>query len=110
MTAKHEGFRRLVDEALASLPSEFQPYLDNVVIQIDEAEGDLYGLYLGIPLPERGHDPTALPDRIFLFRRTLMEDFPNPEELRREVAITVLHEVAHHFGIDEARLEDLGLG
>ncbi len=108
--ARHDGFRKLVDEALALLPPEFQPYLDNVVIQIDEADGDLYGLYLGTPLPERGHDPSPLPDRILLFRRTLMEDFPEPEELRREVAITVLHEIAHHFGIDEDRLEELGWG
>lgn len=110
MTAKREAFRKLVDEALESLPAEFRPYLDNVVIQIEEGEDDLYGLYLGTPLPERGHDPSALPDRILLYRRTLEQDFPDPEELRREVIITVLHELAHHFGIGEDRLEDLGWG
>lgn len=108
MTAKREAFQKLVDEALESLPAEFRPYLENVVIQIEEGEDDLYGLYLGTPLPERGHDPGPLPDRILLFRRALMEDFPDPEELRREVAITVLHEIAHHFGIGEDRLEELG--
>jgi predicted Zn-dependent protease with MMP-like domain len=108
MNARHETFRQLVQEALAELPAEFRPYLDNVVIQIEEAEGDLYGLYLGTPLPERGHDPAPLPDRILLFRRTLMEDFPDPGDLRREVKVTVLHELAHHFGLDEARLEELG--
>ncbi len=110
MTASREAFRRLVDEALATLPTEFQPYLDNVVIQIEEGEADLYGLYLGTPLPERGHDPSPLPDRILLYRRVLEADFPDPEELRREVVITVLHELAHHFGLGEARLEELGWG
>ncbi len=108
--ASPASFPRLVDEALALLPEEFRPFLDNVVIQIEEAEGDLYGLYLGTPLTERGHDPAPLPDRILLFRRTLLEDFPEPWALRRQVAITVLHEIAHHFGLDEERLEELGWG
>ncbi|MBI3132171.1 MAG: metallopeptidase family protein [Acidobacteria bacterium] len=110
MAAKRQAFRKLVDEALESLPTEFRPYLDNVVIQIEEGEGDLYGLYLGTPLPERGHDPSPYPDRILLYRRALEQDFPDPEELRREVITTVLHELAHHFGLGEDRLEDLGWG
>jgi predicted Zn-dependent protease with MMP-like domain len=110
-----------VAEALEQLPEEFRPYLDNVEILIEEDpeaalldrlgvpdDETLYGLYVGTPLTERGHDPAPLPDRILLFRGPLMDDFEEPEELRREVAITVLHEIAHHFGIDEERLRELG--
>jgi len=70
---------------------------------------DLYGLYLGTPLTEAGRIQ-GLPDRILIFRGPLEEDFPDPETLKREVAITVLHEIAHHFGLDEDRLETLGWG
>jgi len=116
------AFRRLVSEALELIPAEFRPYLENVEIVVEdwpsenllaalgvpEDEG-LYGLYTGTPLTERHFDHADLPDRIILYRGALSEDFPDPDELRREVALTVLHEIAHHFGIDEERLEELGL-
>jgi len=115
------AFRRLVDEALALLPEGFRPWLDNVVIQIEdwpsqdlmEEEGlepgeEPYGLYLGTPLLEHHPDDLALPERILIFRGPLEADFPDPEELRDEVAVTVLHEIAHHFGLDEDRLRELG--
>lgn len=104
------------------IPAEFQPYLENVVVQVEpwatpevlrEAglaeDEDLYGLYLGTPLTETGRIQ-GLPDRILIFRGPLEEDFPDPETLKREVAVTVLHEIAHHFGLDEDRLETLGWG
>lgn len=117
------SFQQLVREALAQVPSDFQPYLENVEVVVegwaplellDEMEvpedEDLYGVYLGTPLTERPHDYTGLPDRIVLYQGPLEEDFLDPEELRREITVTVLHELAHHFGIDEERLEELGWG
>ena len=123
MAASRASFEAMVREALAQVPAEFQPYLENVPVLIEdepdpallrsldvpEDEG-LYGLYTGIPLPGRPYDPTGLPDRIILYRACLEEDFPDPADLRREILITVVHEIAHHFGIGEERLEELGLG
>jgi len=122
MGVAEQAFKKLVAEALELIPAEFRPYLENVEIVVEdwpsedllesmdipEDEG-LYGLYSGTPLTERHFDHLGLPDRITLFRGELMEDFPDRDELRREVAMTVLHEIAHHFGIDEERLEELGL-
>lgn len=121
MTQAKQTFRFLVAEALEQLPEEFRPYLDDVEILIEDEPDNglldrlgipddetLYGLYVGTPLTERGHDPTQFPDRILLFRGPLMDDFDDPDELRREVATTVLHEIAHHFGIGEERLRELG--
>ncbi len=115
-------FRQQVTETLAALPEEFQPYLANLVVQIEtwpqpehfgedgpQEDETLYGLYLGTPLTARGSELVELPDRILIFRGPLEEDFPEDEELKEEIAITVIHEVAHHFGIDEDRLEELGL-
>ena len=123
MWLSESQFRMQVREALKLIPAEFQPHLENVEIlvedwpnsellasmEIPEDEG-LYGLYTGTPLTERTFDHSDLPDRITLYRGPLLEDFPDPEELRQEVALTILHEVAHHLGIDEDRLEELGLG
>jgi len=122
MGMSDQAFKKLVSEALELLPAEFRPYLENVEIILEdwpseelleslgipEDEG-LYGLYTGTPLPERHFDHTDFPDRITLFRGALLEDFSDGDELRREVALTVLHEIAQHFGIDEDRLEELGL-
>ncbi len=115
------AFRRLVQEGLALIPDEFRPYLANVEVVVEDwapedlldelevpEDEDLYGVYLGTPLTERAFNHQDLPDRIVLYRCALEEDFPDPEDLRREVAITVLHEIAHHFGLDEDRLEELG--
>jgi predicted Zn-dependent protease with MMP-like domain len=111
-----------VSRALASLPTAFQPHLRDLIVQVENwptpeileeaglpPDEDLYGLYLGTPLTERGHDPLPLPDRILIFRGPLEEDFDDDAELEEEIALTVIHEVAHHFGIDEDRLEELGL-
>jgi predicted Zn-dependent protease with MMP-like domain len=111
----HESFERLVERALDGLPQEMQRLLENVAIVIeDEPEGGhdqevLYGLYEGVPATEYGSDWVALPNKITLFRLPLEEDFADPRELEGEVRRTVVHELAHHAGIDDARLHELDL-
>jgi predicted Zn-dependent protease with MMP-like domain len=108
-------FDALVDQALDGIPEELASLVRNVVVLIEDEppEGepdDLLGLYDGIALTER--DSTViggqLPDRIFVFRGPLLDFVESEEELVEEVRITVVHEVAHHFGIDDARLHELG--
>lgn len=97
--------------ALDSLPPEIAGALRNVAVVVEgenDGDPDLYGLYEGIPLPERGDVSGSLPDRIAIYRRPLEADFPDPEDLRREIRITVLHELGHYFGLDEDRLAELG--
>jgi predicted Zn-dependent protease with MMP-like domain len=72
-------------------------------------EPGLYGLYEGVPLPERGDAPVE-PDTITIYRRTLEADFRDGRQLEEQIRITVLHELAHYFGIDEERLDELGYG
>ena len=79
--------------------------LDDLGVPEDET---IYGLYEGVPLTERTTEYGAFPDSIIIYRKPLLEDFDDPEELGYEVARTVIHEVAHHFGIDEKRLAELG--
>ena len=106
------SFERHVQAALDSLPPEFAAALENVAIVVrdeDPEDPDLFGLYEGTPLPERASDAAGrLPDQITIFRLPLEESFDDPEELEREIRITVLHELAHYFGIDEDRLAELG--
>ena len=100
-----------VARALESLPAELRQAVQNVEISIEDEhpdDPDLLGLYEGVPLPERGDWAGALPDRIRIFRLPLEESFPDPAELEREIRVTVLHELAHMFGIDEERLAELG--
>ena len=104
-------FDERVDLVLRSLPAELRKAIRNVEITVEEEhpdDPDLFGLYEGVPLTERGDWAGSLPDRIRIFRRPLVESFPDPAELEEEIRVTVLHEVAHYFGIDEDRLEDLG--
>ena len=104
-------FEDHVARAIASLPAELRDAIQNVEITVEDEDPDdpdVFGLYEGIPLPERGDWAGTLPDRIRIFRLPLVESFPDPAELEREIRITVLHELAHYFGIDEDRLEDLG--
>lgn len=116
-------FRTLVDEALALVPEAFRPYLAGVAVVIEDWAPDallddlgvpldetLYGLYSGRPLTEGAPESGELPPRITLYRGPLLEDCQDEAELRREITTTVLHEIAHHFGISEARLEELGWG
>ena len=123
-------FYELVERALEGLPPELSELLDNVAIVVDDwpdlssplvpdlssplvpnAKNDtLYGLYEGVPLTERGAGYYGmLPDKITIFRGPLERDFWY-EELEEQIRITVIHEVAHHFGFDEDRLEELGWG
>ena len=108
------SFEEHVRAALDSLPPELAAALENVAVVVEDehpTDPDIFGLYSGIPLPERTtHDSGTLPDRIAIYRVPLEESFPDPEELRREIRITVLHELAHLFGIDEERLAELGYG
>ncbi len=123
MQVSDRAFRRLVDEALALIPAEFQPYLEGVPVVLEDWPPDdllealevpedetLYGLYSGPALTEGPRASGDLPPRITLYRGPLMEDCGDEADLRREIVTTVLHEVAHHFGISEARLEELGWG
>lgn len=117
----HLRFERLVERALARIPPPFSDVLDEVAIVIaDEPTAEelkengmgpdefLYGLYEGVPRTEWGADWTALPNRITLFRLPLEEDYPDPDDLEDEVRETVIHELAHHLGIDDERLRELG--
>ena len=120
---QHQPFEDLVEQALDDLPEWAQRLLDNVAIVIEDepttdqlAAGDdgeeadtLYGLYEGVPATLYASDWAQLPNKISLFRLPLEEDFPEPDELREEVRRTVLHELAHHAGIDDDRLEELDL-
>jgi predicted Zn-dependent protease with MMP-like domain len=105
-------FEQHVERALAELPPQLAQALDNVAVLIEDEhpdDPDLLGLYDGIPLPERtSMDSGRLPDRITIYRLPLVETFEDPAELEREIRITVLHELAHYFGIDEDRLDELG--
>jgi predicted Zn-dependent protease with MMP-like domain len=105
-------FEDVVRAALDSLPPELARALDNVAVVIEDEnpeDPDLFGLYHGIPLPERGSGYSgALPDRISIYRLPLEDEFDDPAELEEEIRITVLHELAHYFGIDEDRLAQLG--
>ena len=106
-------FDRLVEEALDSLPSEIAARVHNVVLLIEDdappEDPDLLGIYDGVALTERAANHAGdLPDRILLFRNNLLAMCETPEQLADEVRITVVHEIAHHFGIDDTRLDELG--
>jgi predicted Zn-dependent protease with MMP-like domain len=106
-------FEEHVGAAVASLPPELAAALENIAILVSDdepPEEGLYGLYEGVPLPERGMDAPLEPDRITIYRASLEADFPDAAELEDEIRITVLHELAHYFGIDEDRLDELGYG
>ncbi len=106
-----EEFEQLVGEAIDSLPDEILELLDNVVVMVDDEhpEEDLLGLYEGVPRTERDdYGGFELPDRVTVFRLPLCADAADLAELRREVTVTVVHELAHHLGIDDDTLHDLG--
>ncbi|WNM27692.1 metallopeptidase family protein [Demequina capsici] len=108
-----EEFEAAVDDALDSVPDELFDLMDNVVILIeDEPEGDdpeLLGLYDGIALTERGNTGYGeLPDRILIYKNPTLRMCEDAQHVREEVAVTVVHEIAHHFGIDDDRLAQLG--
>ena len=106
-----EEFEDLVGEALDSIPAALTQLMDNVVIVVedDAPTPGLLGLYQGVPLTERGGTYAGfLPDRITVYRNPLLSICETSDDLVKEVRITVVHEVAHHFGIDDERLHELG--
>ena len=107
-----ERFEELVADALDTIPAELTRAMDNVVVLVEDRndeDPELLGLYEGVALTERTRDyGGVLPDRITLYRDALVELCADEDELRDEVAITVVHEIAHHFGIDDERLHELG--
>jgi predicted Zn-dependent protease with MMP-like domain len=115
---RRRQFERIVERAVASLGEDLQMRLDNVEIvvamepdadQAAESGDQLFGLYEGIPLTERtGSYGMTLPDKITIFQGPLERNFTATTGLYEQIRVTVLHEIAHHFGIDEARLADLG--
>jgi len=122
-TLDYREIKKEVGRVIERLPRSFRERLLNVEFVVEErpsvellrAEGldprhdTLYGIYQGVPLPDRSSlDPPLLPDKITIFAEPLLEDFPDPEELREEIRLTVLHEIAHYFGMDEEEIEDLG--
>ena len=109
-----DRFESLVDDALDSIPDALFAAMDNVVVLIagrNADEPDLLGLYEGVALTERDTTYAGfLPDTITIYREALCEFCSTEEQLVEEVAVTVIHEVAHHFGIDEDTLHRLGWG
>ncbi len=109
-----ERFEELVSDALDLIPAELAEAIDNVVVLVadrDPEEPEVLGLYQGIALTERDSSYAgALPDTITIFRESLLEICETEDEVVEQVAITVIHEIAHHFGIDDERLHELGWG
>ncbi len=113
-----EEFEDAVSQALDLIPPELADLMDNVVVLVEDepptevGEPDLLGLYEGVPLTERDGwwDAGSLPDRITIFRNPTLRLCDSTETVIEEVAVTVVHEIAHHFGIDDERLHELGWG
>ncbi|MHB1130780.1 MAG: metallopeptidase family protein [Chloroflexota bacterium] len=123
LSREQYNFERLVAEALDSLPERFRRRLSNVDVVVEDeptpeqqaasgvpADETLFGLYEGLPLTARTSGYSmVLPDKITIFRGPLERYCRTRREMRAEVRQTVMHELAHHFGIDDERLDDLGL-
>jgi predicted Zn-dependent protease with MMP-like domain len=110
-----EEFERAVGDALDGVPEDLARMMSNVVVLVaDEPPDDrnLLGLYEGFPLTERGEwwATGSLPDRITIFRNPILRMCASREQVVEQVGVTVVHEIAHHFGIDDDRLHELGWG
>jgi predicted Zn-dependent protease with MMP-like domain len=108
-----DRFEALVAEALDGIPDALARRMDNVVVRVqeDSRSGTLYGLYEGIPLTRREqYGGMVMPDRITIYRRPILASCRTEDEVVHQVRVTVVHEVAHHFGISDARLHELGWG
>jgi len=119
---KRTVFDQIVQSAIRRIPVVFREAMANVEIVVEDwplpelmeevtgdAEGAVYGLFTGTPLPERRFDDLVqLPALIHLYRGPLEEDFPDPSDLAREIEITLVHEIAHFMGFDEESLEEYG--
>ena len=116
------AFDNLLNDAIRELPDEFRKKLNNVAIIVEDypseelmqrmgvpPEDTLFGLYEGVPLTERSFFAEPLyPDRILIFQRAIEDECDSPEEVKEELKITLVHEIAHFFGMDDDYLEDLG--
>jgi predicted Zn-dependent protease with MMP-like domain len=108
-----ERFEELAGEALDTIPDELARLMDNVAVVVEDRSPPgptrLFGLYQGVPLTSRGnHYSGVVPDRITLFREEISSVCSNEAELVAQIRKTVIHEVAHHFGIGDPRLDELG--
>jgi predicted Zn-dependent protease with MMP-like domain len=109
-----QRFDELVSDALDLIPPKLTAALDNVVVLVADRhpeDGELLGLYEGVALTERDSNYAgSLPDTITIYREALLDFCDSDDDVVDEVAITVVHEIAHHFGIDDDRLHELGWG
>ena len=124
MKLSEEEFDRIVKRAIRRIPKEMRQYLDNIIISVLQqptkkmlrevglhSEGLLLGLYRGVPLTERSATmPPLFPDTILLFQKPIEEVCHTMERLEEQIEVTVVHEIAHFFGITEGRLKELGYG
>jgi predicted Zn-dependent protease with MMP-like domain len=113
-TMTRQRFEELVGDALDLIPAEFAAAMENVVVLVEDRDQEnptLLGLYHGVALTERtSHYGGVLPDRITIYREAILDICRDEQDVVEEVAITVVHEIAHHFGVDDARLHELGWG
>ena len=118
---QRKQFEKLVDAAISALPEEFRARLENVAVLVedhpskdlmDRMEMDpddlLFGLYEGTPLTERGFEAPLHPDRIWIFQEPIENICETDSEIQEEIRVTIMHEIAHFFGIDDDALEDMG--
>ena len=115
MEMSRANFEALVSQALDEIPEELAAFIENVAVFVEDdpppGDPELLGIYEGIPLTERGHYyGGVLPDRITIYRNPTLAICETFDDVVDEVNITVVHEIAHHFGIDDARLHQLGYG
>ena len=105
-----EVFESFVDDALDSIPESFANKIVNVafLIEDDSDDGNLFGLYQGVPLTRRGNSSGGMPDRITIYRNAICRACRTEDEVRAQVRETVIHEIGHYFGIDDPRLRELG--
>jgi predicted Zn-dependent protease with MMP-like domain len=117
-------FEAIVKKAIAEIPEEFRKLLDGlqVIVQdapteeqlrrweIDPEEDDLLGFYDGVPLTERGEDDLRRTDAVYVFMHAHLDMCPTDRELVEEIRKTVVHEIGHHFGLDDDRIDDIGYG
>lgn len=106
-------FEELVSEALDEVPERFASAMRNVAVLVDDLDAEnphLLGLYRGVALPNREHYSGVLPDTITIYRLPILRLCDTEEEVRQQVAVTVVHEIGHHFGVSEETLRELGWG
>jgi len=122
MRISTQEFRRLVAQALQGVPEQFQAHLQRLAVDVEQRpddrtlrsvglsdERDLLGLYEGVPLTERSvQDPLQLPERVVLYQQNIQRICRTRRQVIRQIRTTVLHEIGHHFGLDEDDLEALG--